>query len=147
MIILEPIGTVETPFQSYSEAPSQGFLEDSEGKISLRPPLDHALAGLSEGQLIDVVWYADGADRSLLRLSDGERGVFASRSQDRPNPVSITRCEIIEIDDGTIRVNGVDMIDETPIIDIKAAFTGPRQERTDEPTSVPSQAINSVNLD
>lgn len=129
MIILDPIGTAETPFQSLSEAPSQGFLESHEGKISLDKRLEHAIEGLSEGQLIDVVWFADSANRSLLRVNDDERGVFASRSSDRPNPVSITRCEITAIDGTDIHVLGVDMIDGTPIVDVKPAYTGPHQER------------------
>ena len=129
MILLEPIGTVETPFQSLSEAPSQGFLEEYRGTITLRPRLSHALEGLSEGQLVDVVWYANGANRSLLRLDDA-KGVFASRSQDRPNPIAITRCRIRSLEGDEIEVEGVDMIDGTPIVDIKPAFTGPGQERT-----------------
>jgi tRNA-Thr(GGU) m(6)t(6)A37 methyltransferase TsaA len=130
MILLEPIGTVETPFQTLSEAPSQGFLEEHRGTISLRSPLAHAVEGLSEGQLVDVVWYANGADRSLLRLDDGNKGVFASRSQDRPNPIAITRCRIRAVDGDEIEVEGVDMLDGTPVVDIKPAFTGPGQERT-----------------
>ena len=47
MILLEPIGTVETPFQSLSEAPSQGFLEEHSGTITLRSRLAHAVEGLS----------------------------------------------------------------------------------------------------
>jgi tRNA-Thr(GGU) m(6)t(6)A37 methyltransferase TsaA len=137
MILLDPIGTVETPFQSLSEAPSQGFLGDHRGTITLRPRLSHALEGLSEGQLVDVVWYANTANRSLLRL-DQSKGVFASRSQDRPNPIAITRCEILAIEGEEIEVKGVDMIDGTPIVDIKPAFTGPGQERTPTTADAPS---------
>lgn len=129
MILLEPIGTVETPFQSLSEAPSQGFLAEHRGTIRLRSRLAHAVEGLSEGQLIDVVWYANGADRSLLRMNDGAKGVFASRSQDRPNPIAITRCRVRDIDGEEIEIEGVDMLDGTPVVDIKPAFTGPGQER------------------
>lgn len=134
MIILDPIGTAKTPFRSLSDAPSQGFLESHEGRISLNSRLERAIEGLTVGQLIDVVWYADSANRSLLRVHNDERGVFASRSSDRPNPVSITRCEITAIDGTDIVVEGVDMIDGTPIIDIKPAFTGPRPERTQSQT-------------
>ncbi|MFB6110110.1 MAG: SAM-dependent methyltransferase [Halodesulfurarchaeum sp.] len=136
MILLDPIGTVETPFQSLSEAPSQGFLDEFRGTISLRPRLSYAIDGLSEDELIDVVWYANGADRSLLRLND-RKGVFASRSQDRPNPISITRCRILSIEDNEIEIEGVDMIDGTPIVDIKPTFTGPGQERTPSSPEAP----------
>lgn len=147
MIMLDPIGTVETPFDTFSEAPSQGFLADYTGKITLRSPLDHAVKGLETGDLVDIVWYADGADRSLLRLNNDEQGVFATRSQDRPNPISITRCEIVSIEENEILIKGVDMIDETPILDIKAAFDGPGQERTQSGDAPATQMAPSVDLD
>jgi tRNA-Thr(GGU) m(6)t(6)A37 methyltransferase TsaA len=144
MIMLDPIGTVHTPFDSPSEAPSQGFLDDSEGRIELRTPLEHATAGLEAGQLVDVVWYADRADRGLLRLDGGEKGVFAARSQDRPNPVSITRCEVRGVEGTTIRIAGVDMVDGTPVIDVKAAFDGRRGE---PPQAGRSERRNAADLD
>lgn len=147
MIMLDPIGTVETPFDTFSDAPSQGFLADHQGKITLRSPLDHAIKGLAVGDLIDVVWYADGADRSLLRLNNGEKGVFATRSQDRPNPISITRCEITAIGKNEISIKGVDMIDETPILDIKPAFNGPQQERSQQTELNAPSISQSANLD
>lgn len=143
MILLDPIGTVETPFQSLSEAPSQGFLEQHRGTIKLRPRLSHALEGLTAGQLVDVVWYANGADRSLLRLEE-TKGVFASRSQDRPNPIAITRCRIVAIEGNEIEIEGVDMIDGTPIVDIKPTFNGPGQERTPSPAPPVREGQNAT---
>lgn len=144
MIMLDPIGTVHTPFESPSEAPSQGFLDDSEGRIELRAPLEHATKGLEPGQLVDVIWYADRADRGLLRLDGGEKGVFASRSQDRPNPVSITRCEVQAVEGSSIRIAGVDMVDGTPVIDLKAAFDGRRGE---QPGTERPELRNAADLD
>lgn len=147
MIILDPIGTAETPFRSLSEAPSQGFLESHEGTISLDAQLELAIEGLSVGQMIDVVWYADSANRSLLRVNDDTRGVFASRSSDRPNPVSITRCEITAIEGTDIQVKGVDMIDGTPIVDLKPAYSGPEQEQAQSQSTGSKSVTHSADLD
>jgi tRNA (Thr-GGU) A37 N-methylase len=64
-----------------------------------------------------VVWFANRADRSVLRVRD--RGVFSTRSPARPNPVCLTTCRIQAIDGRRIRVRGVDMADGSPVVDLK----------------------------
>ncbi|MFB6161562.1 MAG: tRNA (N6-threonylcarbamoyladenosine(37)-N6)-methyltransferase TrmO [Haloferacaceae archaeon] len=120
----DPVGTVHTPFDEPSDAPRQGALEDVVGEVELRDRYAEGLVGVEPGHETDVVWWADRADRDLLRLDRDGRGVFASRSPARPNPVCVTRVEVVaaDADAGRLRVRGVDMVDGSPVIDLKAAL-------------------------
>lgn len=123
-----PIGTVETPFESPAEAPRQGHLTEAAGDIVLEPRYESGLTGLEAGHAIDVVWFAHVADREVLEVNrDEPRGVFTTRSQDRPNPICITRCEVLAVDGPRIRVEGVDMLNGTPVLDIKAPLRAGRE--------------------
>lgn len=114
-----PIGTVHTPFETSVDAPRQGCLADIEGELVLEPRYTAGLEHLEVGDALDVVWFADQADRETLRINGGRKGVFSSRSQDRPNPICITRCEVLAIDENRLRLCGVDMLDSTPVLDLK----------------------------
>jgi tRNA-Thr(GGU) m(6)t(6)A37 methyltransferase TsaA len=121
----EPIGTVYTPFETTSEAPRQGFRGDAEGVVEVDPPYREGLVGF-DGDRVEVVWWADRADRSLLTLDrDADRGVFTSRSPARPNPVCVTECAVLSADPaaGRLRLDGVDMADGSPVVDLKAPIT------------------------
>lgn len=121
MIELEPIGSVHTPLSTTQEAPSQGLKADIEGTITIDPAYEAGLQGLEPGDEIVVVWYADEADRSLLVLDKVPgRGVFNSRSPARPNPIVITTCTVTGITGTQIGVRGVDMLDGSPVLDLKA---------------------------
>ena len=125
MIECSPIGTIETPFESPGEAPRQGHLSDAEGVIELEPRYEPGLIGMSPGHDVDVVWYAHVADREVLEVDrNGSRGVFTTRSQDRPTPICVTRCTVLGVDGPRIRVEGVDMLDGSPVLDLKAPLDG-----------------------
>ena len=84
------------------------------------------LLGLEAGADILVLCYLDRADREILQVhpradeSRPLRGVFATRSQMRPNPVSVTSARVLAIEGTTIEVVGLDVLDATPILDIKS---------------------------
>lgn len=117
----ESIGHVETSFESTGEAPRQGFLEDASGTVHVDEHYRSGLTGFAPGDTLLVVWWADRADRSVLRVRDGERGVFTTRSPARPNPICLTACELVAVDEGagTLDVDGVDMADGSPVLDLK----------------------------
>ncbi|MGM0398341.1 MAG: tRNA (N6-threonylcarbamoyladenosine(37)-N6)-methyltransferase TrmO, partial [Halobacteriota archaeon] len=120
MIELSPIGRVRTPIATTSEAPRQGSNDAIEGTIELDSEYEPGLAGIEAGDSLLVVWFAHEADRSLLRLDRVEgRGVFSSRSPARPNPIVITTVEVLEMDGSTLTVRGVDMVDNSPVLDLK----------------------------
>lgn len=95
----------------------QGRSEGVEGTIEVDPAYRPAMEGLEAGEDVVVVWFADRADRSVLRVRD--RGVFTTRSPARPNPVCLTTCRILSVEGGRIRVSGVDMADGSPVLDLK----------------------------
>lgn len=118
----EPIGTIETPFAEPEEAPDQGEGTDAIGTISVAPEYQEGLHGLHPGMDLDVIWFADRAERSILRHEDRDVGVFALRTQHRPNPIGITTCEIVDITGSSIDVRGVDMLNGTPLLDLKPSL-------------------------
>ncbi|APW98025.1 tRNA (N6-threonylcarbamoyladenosine(37)-N6)-methyltransferase TrmO [Halobiforma lacisalsi AJ5] len=119
---LEPIGEVRTPFETSDEAPRQGLEgeEPTHGEIVLAPAFEPGLEGIEDGETVDVLWIADEADRSVLRVRDGERGVFSTRSPHRPNPICVTTCRVRAVDGRRLAVSGVDMLDGSPVVDLKA---------------------------
>ena len=121
MVEFEPIGIVHSPLEERTAAPSHGVKGDVSGRIEVDPDYATGLQGLQVGHRIDVVWHAVDANRDLLELDKVPgRGVFNSRSPDRPNPIAITPCTITAIDGTTLFVDGLDMVDGTPVLDIKA---------------------------
>lgn len=123
MVDLAPIGTAHTPLESTEDAPSQGVKEAVEGTIELEEEYGRGLQGLEAGDRILVVWYADRADRDVLVMDKVPgRGVFNSRSPARPNPIGVTTCTVTGIDGTEIAVRGVDMIDDSPVLDVKATL-------------------------
>jgi tRNA-Thr(GGU) m(6)t(6)A37 methyltransferase TsaA len=121
---VEPIGHVETPFETTGEAPRQGEETAYCGNVHVDEQFRDGIGEFAHGDRVVVVWWADEADRDVLRVRDGERGVFSSRSPARPNPICITECELVAVDaeDGTLAVRGVDMLDGSPVLDLKPAL-------------------------
>ena len=93
------------------------------------------LDGIEVGQTIVVLFWLDRASRDVLKVyprgdrSRGLRGVFATRSPVRPNPIAISHLEVLGVHDNRIEVRGLDILDGTPVIDIKKEL-GPDQDRT-----------------
>lgn len=120
------IGTIHSPYKEPGDAPRQG--KDSEDLVSIEVFEDFkdGLIGLGEGFLIDIFYWADKSDRSVL-ISNRERfgdprGVFSLRAPVRPNPILVNRCRILQIKGNTILVKGMDALDGSPLLDIKIAI-------------------------
>ena len=132
-----PVGMVSSPFKERGDAPRQGRLTDELSKITVCPEFADALLGLSEGDDIFVLCWFNRSDRSVLQshLCGDEtrpiRGVFASRSPNRPNPVSLTLVKLVKIERNILTVRGLEAFDGTPVVDIKPyseQFDIPRKE-------------------
>jgi tRNA-Thr(GGU) m(6)t(6)A37 methyltransferase TsaA len=123
-----------TDRQTYQMVPI-GFIHRSEGGISLeileayRP----ALKQLDQFSHVMVFWWADKHDneksRAILQTeppyAQGKlTGVFATRAEYRPNPIAMTTCKLLAVDeeDGILQVAEIDAFDSTPIVDLKAYF-------------------------
>jgi tRNA-Thr(GGU) m(6)t(6)A37 methyltransferase TsaA len=131
---LRPIGYVESPLAEPAAAPRQGDEGAPDCWLVLDPDVREALDGLSPGDDIVVITWLHLADRNVLQVhprGDANRpmrGVFATRSQHRPNPLGIHEVTILALDDLRIHVRGLEAVNGTPIVDIKSALE-PRGQR------------------
>lgn len=125
-IELHPIGYVRSQYLKRGDAPRQGRLTDVVSEIVVNSPYLPGLYRIEEERYLFVLCWFDRADRTVLMASPphnpGERGVFATRSPDRPNPVALSLVDLLEVQDGVLRVRGLDALDGTPVIDIKPYF-------------------------
>ena len=122
-IICTPIGFVSSPFKERGDAPRQGYLTDETSVITLKEEYLKATLGLEEGADIFVLCWFDRSDRTLLLGRPSKdvplKGVFANRSPNRPNPISLTLVKIVKIEDNKVTVVGLEALDGTPVLDIK----------------------------
>jgi tRNA-Thr(GGU) m(6)t(6)A37 methyltransferase TsaA len=127
--VLRPVGVVRSPLKSRDECPKQGFEGAPDAWLEIDPAFVAALDGLTVGREILVLTWFHQADRDLLKVHPrGDpnrlmRGVFSTRSPDRPNPIGLHRVEVLEIQEsGRVRVRPLEAVDGTPIVDIKSVM-------------------------
>lgn len=126
-VVFKSIGVIHTPFKTAENMPIQGALRyDIKGEIELYPEFVKGLKDV-EGfsHLITVYYFNLVNDYSLTScpfLDDSPRGIFSIRGPRRPNPVGITIVKNLKIDDNIIKIAGIDMVDNTPLLDIKPYF-------------------------
>jgi tRNA (adenine37-N6)-methyltransferase len=126
-LTLHPIGTVRTGFAAKDEAPRQAVVADTvEAVIELFPDrnLEHAVEDLAGWERIWVIYWFHrnpGWRPKVLppRSTTGRKGVLATRSPHRPNPLGLSTVQLLRVDGLTLHVRGADMIDGTPVLDIK----------------------------
>jgi tRNA-Thr(GGU) m(6)t(6)A37 methyltransferase TsaA len=122
---MRPIGVVRSPYQDRSEIPKgPGAEHRAEGTLELRPELAEGLQDIEGFSHLFVLWVfdrAEGFDLVARVPLDEEvpHGVFASRSPRRPNPIGLSVVELLGRDGPRLQVRGIDMLDGTPILDIK----------------------------
>lgn len=125
MFTLQSIGFIRSPYTQSSSIPKGlGAKHDAEGMIELLREFEPGLKDIEGFSHLFVLWVFDRADGSSLIAtppSDESRphGVFATRSPRRPNPIGLTVVELLGRDGPLLRVRGVDMLDRTPVLDIK----------------------------
>jgi tRNA-Thr(GGU) m(6)t(6)A37 methyltransferase TsaA len=125
-IPIEPIGHVESPLTEHAVAPKQGGEGAPPAWLVFSPEFQDGLSDLNVGDEILVLTWLHRADRDTLRVHPRDdrsvplRGVFSTRSQDRPNPLGIHRVRIVDTSGPTrFKVVDLEAFDGTPIIDIK----------------------------
>ena len=119
------IGYARTPYKTTGEIPKGlGAKHDAEGVLEIVPEFAEGLADVEGFSHLYVLWVFDrSTDFDLIAhppSDDGRpHGVFATRSPRRPNPIALSVVELVGREGHQVRVRGVDMLDGTPILDIK----------------------------
>lgn len=122
--VLRPIGYVERDKQD--EELRGPDLRARPARIVLNPHVREGLLGLEAGSDVLVLCYFNRSDRDVLKVHPmGEmdnpmRGVFATRSPARPNPIAVTSARIERIEDNVLHVTGLDALGDTPVVDMKS---------------------------
>jgi len=122
---LRAIGSVSSPLRELAAAPKQGDEGAPEARVEIEAEFEPALQGIEAGEEVLVLTWLDRADREVLSThprddpSRPEVGVFATRSPDRPNPIGLHRVRVVAVDGATLRVESLEAIDGTPVLDVK----------------------------
>jgi tRNA-Thr(GGU) m(6)t(6)A37 methyltransferase TsaA len=132
--VVRPIGWVESPLVDRDDAPRQGDEGAPDAWLVLAPEMRSGIRGLTVGAEVVVLTWLDRAQRDTLLVHPRDdpdnplRGVFSTRSPDRPNPIGLHPVQILAIDDTRIRVRNLEALDGTPVVDIKPLL-GPIAQR------------------
>ena len=124
MFTLRPIGYVRSAYAATSEIPKgPGARHEAEGVLEVLSEFEAGLTDIEGFSHLFVIWAFDRAGACELLgtppTDDRPHGVFATRSPKRPNPIGLTVVELLRRDRLLLHVRGVDMLDGTPILDIK----------------------------
>ncbi|HYL14469.1 MAG TPA: tRNA (N6-threonylcarbamoyladenosine(37)-N6)-methyltransferase TrmO [Terriglobales bacterium] len=124
MFTFKAIGHVRSSYKNTQEIPKGlGAKHEAEGVLEISPEFEPGLSDIEGFSHLIIIWVFDrvqGFELLATPPSDTRpHGVFATRSPRRPNPLGLTVVELLRRDGVLLYVRGVDMLDQTPILDIK----------------------------
>jgi tRNA-Thr(GGU) m(6)t(6)A37 methyltransferase TsaA len=123
-ITFRPIGTIRTPFTTLADMPIQpSGANEVNGEIVLEPQYEEGLRDLDGFSHIILLYHFHRSKGYRLTvtpfLDTVDRGLFSTRAPRRPNPIGLSVVRLVRIDGFTLHGQGVDMLDGTPLLDIK----------------------------
>lgn len=135
---MKPIGTIHTPFSNLEDMPIQPKgAKDVLGTVELHEEYLEGLADLSGFSHIYLLYIFHKATKTALTVTPfmdtTDRGVFSTRSPLRPNHIGLSIVELIGVEKNLVKVRGIDILDGTPLIDIKPyieSFDGVKNSRS-----------------
>jgi tRNA-Thr(GGU) m(6)t(6)A37 methyltransferase TsaA len=122
---LVPVGRVESPLVDPADAPRQGFEGAPDAWLVFEPHVLDALDGIEPGARVIVLTWLDRASRDTLQVHPRDdkanplRGVFSTRSADRPNPIGLHEVDVLAVEGNRVRVSDLEALDGTPVLDVK----------------------------
>jgi tRNA-Thr(GGU) m(6)t(6)A37 methyltransferase TsaA len=124
MFAMRPIGYIRSPYEDTQAIPKGlGAKHEADGVLEIMPEFELGLTDIEGFSHLFVIWVFDrSGDFELLGTPPTDNrahGVFATRSPRRPNPIGLTVVELLRRDGSMLYVKGVDMLDGTPILDLK----------------------------
>jgi tRNA-Thr(GGU) m(6)t(6)A37 methyltransferase TsaA len=134
MISFQPIGFVRSPYKDTKDVPKGlGAQHHAEGYLDILPQFEAGLTDIDGFSHLIVLWAFDRVEGFDLvgkpPSDDRPHGVFATRSPRRPNPIGLTVVELLQRERNTLFVRGIDMLDATPILDIKPYLSSIPEEK------------------
>ncbi|NKZ08114.1 tRNA (N6-threonylcarbamoyladenosine(37)-N6)-methyltransferase TrmO [Actinomadura latina] len=127
---LTPVGHVSSTLTDRASAPKQGTEGGPEAWLVFEPAVLPALEGLQPGDRVFVLTWLHLSPRDVLSVHPRDdtsvpmRGVFATRSPDRPNPIGLHPVEILEVTGRRVLVRDLEALDGTPVLDVKPILSG-----------------------
>ncbi len=123
-VMMRPIGFVRSPYSETTQVPKGfGAKHEAEGELEILPEYELGLIDIDGFSHLYVIWvFSRSEGYELLGTPPTDttpHGVFATRSPLRPNPIGLTVVRLLSRDGRSLRVAGLDMLDGTPILDIK----------------------------
>lgn len=134
MFTPQPIGFARSPYKATADVPKGlGVKHEAEGTLEILPEFELGLTDIEGISHLFVLWEFDRAQGFELLgtppCDDRPHGVFATRSPYRPNPIGLTVVELLRREGSRLHVRGVDMLDGTPILDLKPYLSGVPEEK------------------
>jgi len=122
-ITLSSIGMIHSPFTEPAQAPIQASRSTALGSVEIFPQFMEGVGDLEEFSHIHLLYLIDCPQGYNLKvrpfLDDREHGIFATRYPCRPNPIGLSTVHLLRVKGNLLEVEGVDMLDNTPLLDIK----------------------------
>ena len=123
-ISYKPIGMIHSPLKTKENSPIQSSAKPNiTGKIEIFPEYAPGLKDLDKFSFIFVLYHFNRIKEKKLHvipyLDIKERGIFSTRAPPRPNPIGLSLVQILKIEGNEISINHVDILDKTPLLDIK----------------------------
>ena len=120
----QPIGIIHTPFSKTQNIPRQPYMDSgTKGMIEIFPEFTEGLEGLETGNKIVLIFnfhLSDSYNLKVIPYKQTElKGVFATRAPHRPNGIGLSIVNLDEIENNLLHISNIDMIDGTPLLDIK----------------------------
>ncbi|MBI1280800.1 MAG: tRNA (N6-threonylcarbamoyladenosine(37)-N6)-methyltransferase TrmO [Anaerolineaceae bacterium] len=125
----EPIGVIRSALVDLRDAPRQGDEGGFQALLELDAKVADGLMGIKAGDELIILTWLHRSQRDVLQVhprgspNNPLMGVFATRSPDRPNPIGLHRVSVVEVGDVWLKVEPIEAIDGTPIVDIKPVLT------------------------
>jgi tRNA-Thr(GGU) m(6)t(6)A37 methyltransferase TsaA len=127
-VTFHPIGFIRSAYTDKAQIPKGPFARhEAEGDLEVAPELEAGLTDIEGFSHLYVLWVFDRAEGfDLISTPPNDtvpHGVFATRAPRRPNPIALTVVELLGREGNRLRIRGVDMLDGTPVLDIKPVLS------------------------
>ena len=123
VFVMKPIGVIRTPFTEPKGMPVQPAFSQAAGRVEVLPEYAEGLQDLEAFSHVILIYALHRTEGYALRvkpfLDDVARGLFATRYPCRPNPIGLSTVRLLSRQDNRLEVEGIDVLDGTPLLDIK----------------------------